>query len=74
MWMRQDKGHRAGVAQFLARIASRAEAPIAFSDLVRTTRAALACVESAREGTVIALEDAAAARPSSEPPAAVRPR
>jgi hypothetical protein len=74
MWMRQDKGHRAGVAEFLARIASRAEAPIPFSDLVRTTRAALACVASARAGEVIALGDDDAARPPSEPPAVVRHR
>lgn len=72
MWMRQDKGHRAGVAEFLGRIASRAEAPIPFADLVRTTRTALACLESARVGEAIALEDAADARPSCEPPAVVR--
>ena len=56
MWRRQDKGHRAEVARFLEGIAAGDAALVPFEDLVATTRAALACVRSAREGVVVTLE------------------
>lgn len=41
-WSGQDKGHRAGIAAFLAAVAGGGSAPIPFADLVTVSRAALA--------------------------------
>jgi predicted dehydrogenase len=54
--MRQDKGHRAQVAAFLARIASGGAPLIPFAELCAVTEASIAAVRSAREQTPIKLE------------------
>lgn len=56
MRMRQDKGHRAQVAQFLERVASGGAPLIPFDELSLVAAASLAAVRSARERTVIRLE------------------
>jgi predicted dehydrogenase len=52
---RQDKGHRAEIAAFIARAFSGGKPLISFDQLQNTTLAALAAVESARTGKVITL-------------------
>ena len=52
----QDKGHRAEVAAFLAAVAGTASAPVSFADLVASTRATLAALDSIRSGAVVELE------------------
>ncbi|MBM4268625.1 MAG: zinc-binding dehydrogenase [Deltaproteobacteria bacterium] len=75
MWRRQDKGHRAEIAGFLAGIAAGDAPLVPFEELVATTRAALACVRSAREGAVVELAHEALeeAGPAIETPHAAEP-
>jgi len=54
--VRQDKGHRAEIAAFINAISSGGEALIPFHELQNTALATLAAVESAKTGTVIALQ------------------
>lgn len=62
---RQDKGHKAEVAQFVDRVASGGPPVIPFEELELVTRATFAAMQSAREGVTIRLsreaEPAAAA-------------
>jgi hypothetical protein len=60
MRMRQDKGHRAQVAQFLQRVSTGGPPLIPFDELCLGAAASFAAVRSAREGTVIALASASA--------------
>jgi predicted dehydrogenase len=75
MWRRQDKGHRAEIACFLDGIAANEARLVPFEELVATTRAALACVRSAREGVVIELahDDVEEASPAIATPLAAEP-
>jgi predicted dehydrogenase len=54
LWF-QDKGHDRGVAAFLHAIRQRTAPPIAWNDIVETTRASFAAVESAATGERIEL-------------------
>jgi len=54
---RQDKGHNAEVAVFIDAIAAGRKAPIAFSEIVNSTRATFAAVESSRMKRRVTLED-----------------
>ena len=56
MRMRQDKGHRAQIAQFLERITDGGPPLIPFDELCTATAASFAAVRSARERTVVRLE------------------
>ena len=56
MRMRQDKGHRAQIAQFLQRVSSGGLPLIPFDELCLGAAASFAAVRSAREGIVIKLE------------------
>jgi len=53
--LRQDKGHRAEVAAFVRAIEVGGASPIPFAEIVNSTRATLAAVESARTNTIQAL-------------------
>ncbi len=53
---RQDKGHSTEVAAFVRGVAEGGEALIPFRELVNTTRASFAAVESARTGQVFCVE------------------
>lgn len=59
LW-RQDKGHRAEVAAFLAALRSGGPMPIPFHELVEVTRASFAAVESATTGQPVSLIPSAA--------------
>lgn len=61
LWARQDKGHRAEVAAFLERVASGGEPLVPFAEIERVTRAAFACVRSARDGVCVDLASREAA-------------
>ena len=52
---RQDKGHRAEIAAFVARVASGGPPLIPFPSLLNVTRASFAAVESARTGVMVML-------------------
>ena len=53
---RQDKGHRAEIAAFVDAVKNRGTAPlIPFDQIVNTTRASFAALESAKTGFVIKL-------------------
>jgi predicted dehydrogenase/threonine dehydrogenase-like Zn-dependent dehydrogenase len=52
---RQDKGHNAEMAAFIARVMAGGEPLIPFDRLANTTRATFAAVESARTGKTITL-------------------
>jgi len=52
---RQDKGHNAEVAAFIASIEGGGAAPIPFAELTNVTRASFAAVESARTGKTVSL-------------------
>jgi len=52
---RQDKGHRAEIAAFVAAVAAGGPAPIPFEEIVNATRASFAAVEAARAGRVVPL-------------------
>jgi hypothetical protein len=58
MRMRQDKGHRAQIAQFLDRISAGGPPLIPFDELCLGAAASFAAVRSARERTVVRLESA----------------
>ena len=62
MRMRQDKGHRAQIAQFIERIRSGGPPLIAFEELWLTAAASIAAVRSARERTVVQVDPAPSAR------------
>jgi hypothetical protein len=53
---RQDKGHNAEMAAFIARVISGGEQLIPFERLANTTRATFAAIESARTGKTIRLD------------------
>jgi predicted dehydrogenase len=55
MRMRQDKGHRAEIAAFIARVAAGGEPLIPFAELEMATAASFAAVRSARESVTIPL-------------------
>jgi hypothetical protein len=59
--MRQDKGHRAEVAQFLSRLMAGGEPLVPFADIELVTAVSFAAVRSAREGRVFQLA------PTTEP-------
>jgi predicted dehydrogenase len=59
LW-RQDKGHRAEVAAFLATLRAGGPMPIPFHELVEVTRASFAAVESATTGQRVSLIPSAA--------------
>jgi len=61
MRMRQDKGHRAQIAQFIDRIAAGGPPLIPFDELYLGAAASIAAVRSARERTVVRLETMPAA-------------
>jgi len=68
MRMRQDKGHRAQMVQFLARIGSGGPPLIPFAELQLVTAASFAALRSAREQVTVHLEPAAdAAAPPLDP-------
>ncbi len=52
---RQDKGHRAEMAAFVAAVANGEPSPIPFEQAENVTRASFAAVESARTGQMIGL-------------------
>ena len=56
MRMRQDKGHRAQVAQFLERVAAGGPPLIPFDELCLVTAASFAAVRSAREGCMVRMD------------------
>jgi predicted dehydrogenase/threonine dehydrogenase-like Zn-dependent dehydrogenase len=58
MRMRQDKGHRAEVAAFLASVAAGGAALIPFAELEMVTAASFAALRSASEGVAIELASA----------------
>ncbi len=49
-WLRQDKGHGAECEAFLRAVQSGGSSPIPLAELVATTRASFAAVESLRQG------------------------
>ena len=53
LW-RQDKGHAAEVRAFLAAVSSGAPPPIAFDELVETTRVSFAVLSAAKSGQPVA--------------------
>ena len=53
---RQDKGHNAEMAAFIARVISGGEQLIPFDRLANTTRATFAAIESARSGNAVRLD------------------
>ncbi|HUW84395.1 MAG TPA: bi-domain-containing oxidoreductase [Phycisphaerae bacterium] len=55
MKMRQDKGHKAEMAEFIARVAAGGESPIGFDQLDLVTQASFAAVRSAAEGVTLSL-------------------
>ncbi len=55
MSIRQDKGHKAEVAEFLKRIAQGGPPLIPFEQIEQVTRATFAAMTAAREGRVISL-------------------
>ena len=67
MWLRQDKGHRAEVRQFLEAIRTGAAPLIPFGDLEQVTRASFAAVQSAEEGRTIELGSERASTESWKP-------
>jgi len=54
--LRQDKGHRRAWEEFSSAILNGREAPIPFDEIVRTTSATFAALESRRKGKAIALD------------------
>ena len=63
MRMRQDKGHRAQVEQFIERVAKGGPPLISFDELCLVTAASIAAVRSSREGVMVRLETAPPANP-----------
>lgn len=55
--LRQDKGHRAEWEAFVAHLTGKAPAPIAFQELVVSTRATLAAQRSLRSGEAVIIEE-----------------
>jgi predicted dehydrogenase len=58
MRMRQDKGHRAQVEQFIERVAKGGPPLIPFDELCLVTAASIAAVRSSREGVMVRLDTA----------------
>jgi predicted dehydrogenase len=50
-WLRQDKGHRGECEAFVRAVQSGGPSPIRLREIVATTRATFAAVESLRRGT-----------------------
>jgi predicted dehydrogenase len=52
---RQDKGHRAEIAEFVNAVGSGSPPLIPFDEIVNATKASFAAVESAQTGKIISL-------------------